>query len=87
MKTLIFAVLLAALSFAPAAAQMRVKQDKNGNFVQVSGSSACVPATDTGKTFTTSKGEVFKVWKSSKGRFFVLRTSKKSGKEYKQYLN
>lgn len=71
-----------------ASAQVKVKQDASGNFIQVSsrGVASAAPVA-TGKTFTTSKGETFPVYKSAKGRFFVLRTSKKSGKEYKQYLN
>jgi hypothetical protein len=61
-----------------------VKKDDSGNYVQTSSSSAT--AKDTGKTFTTAKGEVFKVYETAKGRLFVIRKSKKTGTEYKQYL-
>ena len=32
------------------------------------------------------KGVIYPVYKSVKGSFFILRTSKKTNKEYKQYL-
>jgi len=60
-----------------------VKKDASGNYVTVTKSET---AKDTGKTFTTAKGEVFKVYESAKGKLFVIRKSKKTGKEYKQYL-
>ena len=34
----------------------------------------------------TIKGIVYPVYKGSKGGYYIIRTSKKSGKEYKQYL-
>tara|TARA_R110000772_G_scaffold35637_4_gene85792 strand:+ start:15940 stop:16224 length:285 start_codon:yes stop_codon:yes gene_type:complete len=51
--------------------------------------------TSTGRTKTapketqythTIKGKTYKVFQGSKGGYFIIRTSKKSGKEYKQYL-
>lgn len=32
------------------------------------------------------KGIEYPVWKGTKGSYFVIRTSKKTGKEYRQYL-
>ena len=89
MKKLLFAVAFAVLSFSGASAQVKTKIDKDGNYVQVSasGARAASPAVSTGKTFTDSKGKVYPVMKSGKGRLFVMRVSGKSGKEYKQYLN
>ncbi len=43
------------------------------------------PATKTNLTYTVS-GKTYQVWQGSKGGYFVIRTSKKTGKEYKQYL-
>jgi hypothetical protein len=34
----------------------------------------------------TVKGIVFQVYKSKKGVFYIIRTSKKTNNEYKQYL-
>lgn len=35
----------------------------------------------------TYKGKVYQVYESSKGKLFIFMVSKKSGKEYKKYLN
>lgn len=37
-------------------------------------------------TYTDSKGNTYPVYVSSTGKFFVWKTSKKTGKEYKYYL-
>lgn len=37
-------------------------------------------------TYTDSKGNTYPVYQSSTGKFFVWKTSKKTGKEYKYYL-
>ena len=42
-------------------------------------------AIDTGLTYTV-KGKDYKVWKSPKGKYYIIRTSKNTGKEYRQYL-
>lgn len=83
MKTLttIIFLLFATCAFS----QVKTKQDANGNFIQVSASKD--PAKSTGKTFTDSRGVKYDVMQSAKGRLFVVRTSKKSGKQYKTYLN
>ncbi len=79
MKKLILAVLL--LIAAPAAGQT-VKQDTNGNYVSVKRAET---VTKTGNTFTDSKGVVYDVYKSAKGKLFYYRTSK-SGNVYKCYI-
>ena len=38
------------------------------------------------KLIHTIKGVDYPVWKSARGKYFIIRTSKKSGKQYKQYL-
>ena len=42
-------------------------------------------ATDTGLKFETKDGEQFPIMKTDSA-YFVIRTSKKTGKTYKQYL-
>ena len=37
-------------------------------------------------TYTDSKGNTYPVYVSTTGKFFVWKTSKKTGKEYKYYL-
>ena len=60
------------------------KVDANGNYVQIK-QPVDTTGTKTGKTFTTSKGEVLPVFKSPTGSLFVIRTSAK-GTRYKMYL-
>ena len=79
MKNLILAVLL--LLAAPAAGQT-VKQDAQGNYVSVKRAET---ATKTGQTYTDSKGVVYDVYKSAKGKLFYYRTSK-AGNVYKAYI-
>jgi len=59
--------------------------DANGNYQAVSKATAD-KGTDTGKTFTDSKGAVYPVFKSSAGKLYYIRTSKTSGNDYKVYL-
>lgn len=78
----IIAILLAM--FADSFSQT-VTIDKNGNYVQ-SKSLDTVKVVNTGKTFTTSKGETYPVYITKTGKLYVLRTSKKTGNKYKMYL-
>ena len=80
MKNLILAVLL--LLAAPAAGQT-VKQDAQGNYVAVKRAET---ATKTGNTYKDSKGVVYDVYRSAKGKLFYYRTSK-AGNIYKAYIN
>ncbi len=80
MKKLILAVLL--LIAAPAAGQT-VKQDAQGNYVAVKRAET---ATKTGNTYKDSKGVVYDVYRSAKGKLFYYRTSK-AGNIYKAYIN
>jgi len=86
MKTLILAVLLAAVSFAPAAAQKQIKRDASGNFYEVRDTTVNKVAVLTKLKYTNSKGLVFPVWRSAKGKYFV-NVVPASGKAYKKYLN
>ncbi len=61
------------------------KQDASGNYVAVS-KAKDTTYTPTGKTYTDSKGVVYPVLITATGKVFVMRTSKKTGKTYKQYL-
>lgn len=40
----------------------------------------------TNYTYKDSKGIVYKVHRGAKGGYYIIRTSKNTGKEYKQYL-
>lgn len=41
----------------------------------------------TGEFFKDAKGGLWPVYKSASGKLYALRTSTKTGKTYKQYLN
>jgi len=79
MKQLLMAVML--LIAAPAAGQT-VKQDAQGNYVAVKRAET---ATKTGNTYKDSKGVVYDVYRSAKGKLFYYRTSK-AGNVYKAYI-
>ena len=62
---------------------------KSGNtFTQVSnkGGKSGGKETKTQYTFKDSKGNTYPVYLSSTGKAFIKKVSKKTGKEYKQYL-
>jgi hypothetical protein len=78
----IFAIMFAAFT----ANAQKVTTDAAGNYVAVkTAAKAAEPAKPTRKTYTDTKGNVYPVMVSAKGKLFVIRTSK-AGKEYKQYL-
>jgi hypothetical protein len=85
MKQLLFISFLLISSITHS--QTLVKTDNKGNYVAVSTVKVKVADKDTGKTYTDSKGEVYKVYVTSTNRLYILRKSKKTGKEYKQYLD
>ncbi|AGO47917.1 hypothetical protein Phi40:1_gp052 [Cellulophaga phage phi40:1] len=53
--------------------------------VKVGGGKSASEATKTKYTMDV-KGVEYPVYKSTRGSYYILRTSKKSGKEYKQYI-
>jgi hypothetical protein len=40
----------------------------------------------TGKYFVTANNEVYPIYVSSQGNYFIERISRKTGKKYRQYL-
>jgi len=67
--------------------QTPVKIDSSGNFTSASPvKESKQQSLDTGKLYTDSKGNQYPVYCSASGRLFILRTSKKTGNIYKQYL-
>lgn len=73
------------LSFSLISYSQNAKVDKNGNFVAVSRTTAKQDTIDTGKTFTDSKGKVYPVFKTQRGKLYYPRISK-SGRYYRAYL-
>ena len=57
------------------------------NFTQVTNNKKSGPKeTKTKYTYTDSKGNTYPVWLSSSGKAFIKKVSKKTGKEYRQYV-
>lgn len=84
MKKLNQTVTILLFLFFATPAHSQVKQDAQGNFYQVKDTANT--GKPTGKVFTTTKGEKFPVFITAKGKFYVMRISKKTGSQYKQYL-
>lgn len=74
------------LAISTGYSQAKVTKDANGNFVSAKASKQVSEDKPTGQTYTTSKGETFPVYVSERGKYYVIRTSKETGNQYKQYL-
>ena len=59
---------------------------QGNNFTQVTNKKSASKETKTQYTYKDSKGVVYPVYLSSTGKAFIKKVSKKTGKEYKQYL-
>ena len=62
-----------------------VKRDANGNYTAVVRNDSTT-GKPTGNTYTDAKGNVYPVMVTKTGKLYVIRTSAKTGKQYKQYL-
>lgn len=82
-KTLTFLAIM--LCLAGGVSAQKVTKDAQGNYVAVSTKRAS-KVTDTGKTYTDSKGKTYPVYVTEKGRLFCTKVSAKTGKEYRYYL-
>ena len=60
------------------------KYQRNGN--QFSVKTEKTQDINTGYTFKDKTGKVYPIYQNSKGNFYVIRKSKKTGKEYKATL-
>ena len=60
--------------------------DANGNYQAVTHKKVASEQSNTGKTFTDTKGNVYPVFKSATGKLFYVRTSANTGNDYKVYL-
>ena len=82
-KIIIVAIMLFSLSLGVQAQSVV----KSGNtFTQVSNKKPADEGTATKYQYVDSKGIVYTVMLSSKGKAFIWKTSQKTGKMYKQYL-
>ena len=61
-------------------------QRQGNTFTQVSNKKSAGKETKTQYTYKDSKGVEYPVYLSSTGKAFIKKVSKKTGKEYKQYV-
>lgn len=59
---------------------------KEGNTFKQSKEKTEVVEQKTSYQYEDSKGNKYPIYKSKRGSFYVVKTSKKTGKEYKYYL-
>ena len=83
MKKLLF---LICLIIATATQAQTTTKNAQGHYTTTQDTTQAKPPTDTGKTYQDSKGKIYPIFKTDKGKFYVIRTSAKTGKQYKQYL-
>ena len=81
-------MLLSVVLGATAGVKKSVEYTQNGTeFVETPKSNnGGAKETNTGCTWIDSKGVKYDIYMSSKGRCYVYKTSKKTGKTYKYYL-
>ena len=84
-KLIITLAALIAMSMSPAAAQQRTESKNQPKTEQITSQAQGKKVKNNGKpTGHTYKG--FPVYQGAKGGYYVIRTSKKTGNEYKQYV-
>lgn len=84
MKKLLFILCLILLGGIAVKAQEVVR---NGNtFTEVSKKKQKEAFKLTPYTYVASDGTKYPIYISDKGKYFIIRKSKKTGKEYRQYL-
>lgn len=85
MKNLIKLLLVGAfIMMMPKAKAQTVIATKDGNYISVIVKDQPV---NTGKTFTDTKNNiVYPIYLNKKGKMFIYKKSKKTGKEFKSYL-
>ena len=84
-KLIIAAIMLFSLSLG-VQAQSAVKSGNTFTQVSNKGGKSSGKETKTQYTYKDSKGNVYPVYLSASGKAFIKKVSKKTGKEYKQYL-
>ena len=77
-KLIIFLLVLTSIQ----GMSQKVSVDKNGNYHPI----VKIADINTGKTYTDDSGHVFTVYANSKNKLYIIRKSKKTGKEYKSYF-
>ena len=82
-KLFIAAIMLLSLNMG---IQAQSVQRQGNTFTQVSNKKSASKETKTQFTYKDSKGVEYPVYLSSTGKAYIKKISKKTGKEYKQYI-
>lgn len=61
-------------------------QRKGKTFIEQKDTVQKPKAQETDYVFVDKDGQAYPIWVSSKGRYFIVKVSKKTGKEYRKYL-
>ena len=86
MKKFVLIVCLALLGGVTYAHAQKVVRNGN-NFTQVtSKAQKQTEVVKTQYTYTANDGVTYPIYLSGNGKYFIIRKSSKSGKEYRQYL-
>ena len=85
MKTIIVFILMLVLALG-AKAQSYVREGKQFVAVNAANNSSTGELKDTGFTYKDSKGKVYPIYISNSGSCFIIKTSAKTGKDYKSYM-
>ena len=73
--------------FCCATAQGQNVVRKGNTFIEQPTDTVSRPkAKKTDYVYVEKDGQAYPVWVSSKGKYFIIKVSKKSGKEYRKYL-
>lgn len=83
--TIIFCILFCCITIARSQNIIR----KGNTFVQIADSSSKIKKdtpTMTKYFYMTPDGTKYPVYVSSKGKYFIIKTSQKTGKQYRMYL-
>jgi len=73
-----------AILFALTADAQNVTRDSQGNYIALP--AIADSAKVTPYTYTDKAGKVWPVYATSEGKHYILKTSAKSGKQYRYYL-
>lgn len=84
MKKILFTLAFSFISLVGIAQETQYKIVGN-EIVKTETAKVKAEPTKTRLTHTV-KGVKYPVYQTAKGKYYILRTSKKSGKQYKQYL-
>lgn len=86
MKQLFIILAILAFGFQSCHSQTTVKKDASGKYVSVKISKSDSVTKKSIGTYVDNKGIEYPMYQSVNGKAYIIRVSKRTGNEYKQYL-